>query len=350
MPSRFQFTQTLPTSPSRAKKPDANVQDDGSHSNQQFASKPQFAFSATLKPTEHGNSLSLEQSNSDASLVNGIARPGSAGAMAHEDEMLLGPAQEGAAVVAVAHAQDMGSALMLESASRPPKRRRVFDIPSPSVPSQVARDQPKAVHFAAPRFKASSVSTAPKDTAISPRANAAHAPRTRFVLPSDASVPSPTSIPVLLPDVFSPHRRKERFVAGGWANQVRSWAIEASTGSGLATSSLHRAHSPQRTPNTNQGAVLVRVLAMYTKSGDTGPILLRGAVVDLQGNASQRANVLLARRNVGRTTTDSREQDRSRIRIGTMLHLNSPLWDVALPKTPNYDGGLWVVSASWQVA
>jgi len=114
--------------------------------------------------------------------------------------------------------------------------------------------------------------------------NTATPHRPRFLLQTPHRT-SAAAIPALLPNAFSPHRRKERFLPGGWAAQMRGWIVDASasasasaaTGAGgSANSSVSMAHSE----DVDRGAVL----KIRESKGSGGLVFVRAVVVHGRGD------------------------------------------------------------------
>ncbi|CAK3949813.1 Hypothetical predicted protein [Lecanosticta acicola] len=121
-----------------------------------------------------------------------------------------------------------------------------------------------------------------------------------------------------LPDAFSPHRRGEKFVAGGMAATMQQWVIE--TGQGAA-------HS-RRGQSYLRGEDYVLRVKAETVIG-SGPILMQGKLPD-----DEEMNLMLVR-EARKTSSD--------VVQGSMVGVRAPTWEMEL------DGRKWTVGVDWKI-
>ncbi|KAK4989063.1 hypothetical protein LTR50_003532 [Elasticomyces elasticus] len=156
-------------------------------------------------------------------------------------------------------------------------------------------------------------------------------PRTapRFVLPPPTPTPSPHDQPATRPsflrppaslsessappppELFSPHRRGQKFVPGGMAAEVRRWIFEA-----------------------GQSAV----------SGQRERGLLRIKIDGVGGDGPWFGEGLLASGERGRVLLVGGESERGRVLgEGRVVEIRPPMWDVEVA------GVVWTVGVDWHV-
>lgn len=162
---------------------------------------------------------------------------------------------------------------------------------------------PEDIKSTAPRFMLSQ----------SPRDHGTDRPRPSFVRSSIESDLQTSP----LPEVFSPHRRGQRFVAGGLAAEVQSWITDLRT----------QAQDSRRNDSGRDGPGFRTVITVSEIHGED-VVFARG--VDSAGLS--RGAVLV--RGAGHT-----EPLRSRMRVG----IREPSWVV------EFAGDTWIVSVDWEV-
>lgn len=140
-----------------------------------------------------------------------------------------------------------------------------------------------------------------------------------------------------MPEAFSPHRKGQRFVAGGMAVELSAWVIE--------TGSL--AVSGRRGKGYLRGMDFmhkVRVLAVDEGDGEekgSGKIrFVRG--VGLAGDALEREEGEV----VGIMLVDC-AGERGTVGVGDVVGIRAPSWDVC----NEIEGreGKWVVGVDWRI-
>jgi hypothetical protein len=120
-----------------------------------------------------------------------------------------------------------------------------------------------------------------------------------------------------LPEAFSPHRRGQKFVAGGMAAEVRQWVLDA------AQVSAHQKRSAY-------GDDMWRVRVMESiGAANEGVVLVKGTV--------EGREVRMMLPGAGKS------KHVGTITVGMSVGIKPPTWEVPL------DGEMWVVAADWQV-
>lgn len=160
----------------------------------------------------------------------------------------------------------------------------------------------------------------------------ANAARPRFVAPAPSDLASPTP----LPDAFSPykHRRgQERYIVGGWANQVRGWIFDAA-GADAATAPTHIMHIEAAQTvqgSAGQGAMAVAT-GLITSDGDIdeydcdrrSQVLLVG-----EGSANDGGGRGFGH---GHSMLETSDSDAPKIDNGARVRLGPPTWIMELPR------------------
>jgi hypothetical protein len=126
-----------------------------------------------------------------------------------------------------------------------------------------------------------------------------------------------------LPEAFSPHRRKEKFVPGGMAAATRQWILDASQ----ATS-----HSHGRRPLAAAAAselLPIRVLET-TGSVKDGVVLIRGEI------DGREVRLVLPGQGKKRGSPDND------LKMGDVVGIGHVRWDVEI------GGEVWVVCVEWR--
>ncbi|KAF2482793.1 hypothetical protein BDY17DRAFT_299176 [Neohortaea acidophila] len=187
-----------------------------------------------------------------------------------------------------------------------PKRRRV-DY------------EEEATSTAWPRFKQAGALTSAiselQSTPASTLAEATTAHRPAFVRPATQA---PESLEPVA-ELFSPHRRGQKFVPGGMAAMVQQWVLE--TGQAAAQSRKVQGHSTAE-DYVMRGQIEGRV------EGD-GPFTAFATLA----NGDGRSLLLVGGDGAGR----------SEVRDGVFVGIRAPVWDLEL------DGKGWMVAVDWRV-
>lgn len=258
-----------------------------SSSCKQFAETPKF-FSRTLKSSyaaEIDNSFAQQTSNSprlavEANCIESIDHT-SQQEQRKEGDAPLEPGES-------EHLLPSAKRQRIEDPDRATSRRFVF---APLVPSYLQTSTPADSEVDTPTTSG----------------------RPIFRLPVSVH-PEPTDP---LPDAFSPHRRRQRFLPGGLAAEVQQWIVEAAQSVGQ-----HR--------QSTVGADLLQAIVLETSGhSSTGMILAKAAT----GN--QRVRLLL--------TGNGKNQGASGIKQGDVLAVKAPSWNIEL------QGELWIIGVDWCV-
>jgi hypothetical protein len=140
--------------------------------------------------------------------------------------------------------------------------------------------------------------------------------RPHFVLPP----PEQPQEQDLLPPVFSPHRRGQRFVPGGMASTVRDWLVDLNTGGGEAQTLSHLLGLRNARDSVN-----LRIVS-----------LLRGTDVKylrIETNAGDKW-LLLGDGGLGLGSGSS-------VRVGDAVAVSLPVWELRL------EGNTYRVAVNW---
>lgn len=172
-----------------------------------------------------------------------------------------------------------------------------------------------------------------------------HATPRRFVFSNHASTPlidaqntehaytafrpqfiKPPSQPVEhaepLPEAFSPHRRKEKFIPGGMAATARQWIIDASQTTSYT-------HGRRPLPGAVPELLPVRVLET-TGSANNGTVLVKGKI------ESREVNLILPGQGKKRGSPDND------LKAGDVVGIGHIRWDAEIA------GEVWVVCVEWR--
>jgi len=155
--------------------------------------------------------------------------------------------------------------------------------------------------------------------------------------PQDEISPQAASEP--LPEVFSPHRRGQKYLAGGLASEVRDWLMNLESKSEPATSALAGANSRAR-----QDQWVVSLVVDEISGGPgTGMTLVRGRQVRSESEGEMIENlgavkVILA--GEGSSVGLARGKKAS---VGCTIGIKGPVWEVPVEGEP------WGVGVDWKV-
>jgi hypothetical protein len=196
-------------------------------------------------------------------------------------------------------------------------------------------------------------------TELSPFATVASPPKSRHpvsstaprFLPSTQSFPQPTEVTFLkpprflppdaseqghltdpLPEQFSPHRRGQKYVAGGLAAEVRDWLVN-----------IESARPSNSTTNKDSPWLLKLMIDAISGGGRAGMTLVRGhqvlsADLDRVIDSLGVICVILAGEGTGNGL-----QKHSKVEVGKVVGIKGPLWDVVI------EGDKWGVGVDWKV-
>ena len=201
-----------------------------------------------------------------------------------------------------------------------PKRRRLDDHESHSSITSSAFKQPVAPASHLERQTPYFVSTPAPSAAISAVGEQTHHGRPAFLRPSVAPQEQPSEP---LPEVFSPHKRGQKFVPGGMAATVQQWVLE--TGQAAVQS--------RRGKGYLKGEDYVMRLKAEDVRGD-GPFLVRG--VEPSG---ETVEIMLAGKGNGSGPGGGSSAE---ISAGKIIGVRAPEWEVAM------DGTTYHVAVDWR--
>lgn len=228
---------------------------------------------------------------------------------------------------------------------RTPKRRRVSTSPLqeegptddhgheilPNIASSplLILSSPPATRVSktAPRFLIST--PAPASTPQSTQTTFSKPPRFRPPDPSEQSQPQADP----LPDQFSPHRRGQKYVAGGLAAEVQDWLVN-----------IESSISAKSVQKSKEDPWLVKlVVDEISGGGRAGMALVSGRLVrsdDLDGMIDSLGilKVMLAGEGAGTGL-----QRGSKVEVGKMIGIKGPVWEVVV------EGEKWRVGVDWKV-
>lgn len=120
-----------------------------------------------------------------------------------------------------------------------------------------------------------------------------------------------------LPDAFSPHRRRQRFLPGGMAAEVQQWIVEATQSAG------------QHRQSTTGADLLQAVVSEISEPSSTGMVLAKATA----GN--ERVRLLLA--------GSGKNQSAFSIKQGDILAIKAPSWNIEL------ESEQWIIGVDWCV-
>lgn len=217
-----------------------------------------------------------------------------------------------------------------------------FEVSSslPILSSPPAPAPRRPISATAPRFLLSTSTPASQST---PK-NSTHPPpnTTSFLKPPRFRPPDPSEASQTradpLPEQFSPHRRGQKYVAGGLAAEVRDWLIYLE---GTIPSTREKRNKD------DEWAVKI-VVDEVRGSLREGMTLVRGRQVHVLGNDGERdgemadmvsvEKVILAGEGAGTGLHKG-----SIVEIGKTVGLKGPLWEVVI------DDEKWGVGVEWKV-
>jgi hypothetical protein len=260
----------------------ANKDQDGSNSSssrKQFAETPKFSSKSSYVP-EIDNTAHPDRLPSSIESINDASQQ----EQHKEGEMLLEPDESAQHI----H-EDLPPSTKrqrIEDPDRATSRRYAF---APLVPSHLQTSTP---------------ANSEADVSITPSRPIFRLPVTVHPEPSEP-----------LPDAFSPHRRRQRFLPGGMAAQVQQWIVEAAQSVG------------KHSQSTAGADPLQAVVLESSGSSGTGMVLAKATA----GN--QRVRLLLA--------GSGKNQSASSIKQSDVLAVKAPSWNIELEGEP------WIVGVDW---
>ncbi|RDW91308.1 hypothetical protein BP5796_02473 [Coleophoma crateriformis] len=200
-------------------------------------------------------------------------------------------------------------------------------LSSPPVPPAPRHTAPSA----APRFKhATPVPVATQSLAGSQQPTFSRPPRFR---PPDPTVVQASVDP--LPEQFSPHRRGQKYLAGGLAAEAQHWLINI--GAAIPGSEAQK---------KKDDPWAIRVLVDEISGGSSaGMTLICGKQVHVDNEGgyvadnSQVAKIVLA----GEAILGSGLQRSRNIETGLLVGIKGPMWEIVL------EGERWSIGVGWQV-
>ncbi|KAJ9658647.1 hypothetical protein H2201_007727 [Coniosporium apollinis] len=226
------------------------------------------------------------------------------------------------------HDSDEGAEEMLFAfPEHPTKRRRLSSSLSPPPDLRLpVRSPSKPVAALSPAPHSSRFLLHPSQPALSQVTNQQQptSRRPAFRLPQQHQLDSGSREP--LPDIFSPHRRGQKFVPGGMADIVRGWVMDV--GSGVTAQG--------RAGRTRSGSEPVLSLQAAEVTSTEALTLVRGLTVDGKG----RNEVIREKRAV--LAGKARGGDVERVRKGDMVGIRAPSWDIEVK------GETWSVGVDWR--
>ncbi|ESZ96504.1 hypothetical protein SBOR_3126 [Sclerotinia borealis F-4128] len=144
-----------------------------------------------------------------------------------------------------------------------------------------------------------------------------------------------------LPEQFSPHRRGQKYVAGGLAAEVRDWLINIDSSIPSHGTGVQRAKDKNKDKDSEW--VVKMVIDEVSAGGGMGMCLVRGRqlrvldgdeVVDDMG----MVKVMLAGEGAGTGLQRGRD-----VEIGRVVGIKRPVWEVVV------EGEKWGVGVDWKV-
>ena len=197
----------------------------------------------------------------------------------------------------------------------------------------------RPVSTTAPRFLLST--PAPQSTPHDPNSlSTQNANATPFLKPPRFRPPDPSSTTQTqsdpLPDQFSPHRKGQKYIAGGLAAEVRDWLMNL------------EGAIPDTRGKRRDEEWLIRIVVDEVSGGfKEGMRMVRGRQIhalDVLGEVGEMADtvggvkVILAGEGAGTGL-----QKGSAVEVGKMVGIKGPVWEVVV------EGVKWGVGVDWKV-
>ena len=141
--------------------------------------------------------------------------------------------------------------------------------------------------------------------------------RPSFLKPADTG--NKSSEP--LPELFSPHRRGDKFVPGGMAATMQTWILQT------GQAAIHG----RKQQTTHRGDDFLARLKVEEVLGQ-GPYTAKARM--MEGTAT---DVLLARAN------NTPGESRASVVVGHVVGIRAPSWQVEI------EGNMWMVAVDWKI-
>lgn len=321
-PHRFLSANRKPKSTSKEVKapsslrrqfPEPAVDHDNDYQTHQFAQAPRFSHGRP-KSSAHTAASDQSQKPTLAQALRASAQRAEdvedATTPAEDDEMLLDGPDQPVQSVETPDPADVSGQHWSNSLAFSPKRRRLDQTDlQPSTTRAALEDLPPI----GPQLAHSFVQPSQASTSI----EIGSAQRPAFIRPQ--AQPQAPSEP--LPEAFSPHRRGQKFVAGGMAATLQQWVLE--TG--------HAAVQSRRGQEYLCGEDYVMRVKVDEVRGD-GPFVIRAKLV-----GGEIVDLLLAG---GASAGSNQSRD---IRHGCIVGIRAPIWEIEL------DSKTYTVGVDWRI-
>ncbi|KAI7219456.1 hypothetical protein KC333_g2970 [Hortaea werneckii] len=157
----------------------------------------------------------------------------------------------------------------------------------------------------------------PESPRLAPHASSYARQRPSFLKPADTGHES--SEP--LPELFSPHRRGDKFVPGGMAAAMQTWILQT----GQAAIQGRKQQALQRADDFSARLKVEELLGQ-------GPYTAKART--MEGTAT---DVLLARDN------NTSGESRASVVVGHVVGIRAPSWQVEI------EGKMWMVAVDWKI-
>ncbi|KAL9626023.1 MAG: hypothetical protein Q9204_007646, partial [Flavoplaca sp. TL-2023a] len=203
------------------------------------------------------------------------------------------------------------------SPSPPSSPPRQISSPTSDNPSSPLQHPPPSTHtqfILSPKRPPSTLSNIP-----SSKNN--NTTRPSFVLPPRSPSPQPNTLPI-----FSPQRRGAKYVPGGMASTVRDWVIE------IAGTATRR--------KEEEWDVVLRVGAVGEGDGGRVVLIQESGVMDGDGEEMGFRGGIREEKGRRKWMLAGGDDDR-KIRMGMMIGIRRPVWDVEVK------GVVWGVGVDW---
>ncbi|RMY60840.1 hypothetical protein D0865_01326 [Hortaea werneckii] len=297
---------------------------DASASGSQFAATPRFSF-AKPKPASITKRLPSPPKSNLASALRSTVPPHEdvedvpSSAHGEDDDMLD---NEQAQAIPITENSGEFAARWHSDFIHTPKRQRIappaferqeIDVNSFVGANDGAPSSPNrgALQASVPCF------VPPESPRLAPHASSYARQRPSFLKPADTGHES--SEP--LPELFSPHRRGDKFVPGGMAATMQTWILQT----GQAAIQGRKQQSFQRTDDFSARLKVEELLGQgpYTAKART----MEGTTTD----------VFLARDN------NTSGESRASVAVGHVVGIRAPSWQVEI------GGIMWMVAVDWKI-
>ncbi|KAF2787579.1 hypothetical protein K505DRAFT_411351 [Melanomma pulvis-pyrius CBS 109.77] len=244
------------------------------------------------------------------------------------------------------------------------KRRRLSPVPSHSLPavsiSTHAQAQPprtpapasNTYRFLAPTPRTpqlfSNSNPAPTTTTTTSTATtpAPASTRPHFILPPQHFSPPKPSNP--LPETFSPSRKGQKYVPDGLASTLQSWIVEAANTGYAAQTRDTVIWGREKEDGVKMRVRVTDIRSGGRERGAEGEVeCYPGGFVLASGDAETRTSSItgdaVAMRVMLAGQGGARGAGGVRVRVGNVLGIRAPMWDVEV------GGETWIVGVDWVV-